>query len=375
MKTKQHQWMFKATVMTLALILLSGLLAPHFIKQLVAKEMDSLHIQQAEPKEDKHAVYEPVLPDYTVKYGRDFAAHDSFHHDVWHYRANLKGNDGQEYGVQWTVYRIANGDHQGIGWNNAQIYTAQVVVSTANHSWSQQRISRGGIGQAGVMMYPFRLWIDDWSWVSNNNFAMPSHLMVKTDDFKVSLNNASYGPFVLNGDKGYKKTHDLMSIASYSFSAPFLKTKGTLTLNGREVKVQGLAWLDKEWGNHLISTPSLRWDSFNLHLTDGRVLSLTQYHNSQNIRYISGTLSRKNGSTTIIKNDEVRIYPLERQRLLNGKELPLRWVIELPKYQISLITQSLNKELWLPFWVPSWEGPIVVTGSHKGVGFMQLTGY
>ncbi|TVO39098.1 lipocalin-like domain-containing protein [Vibrio algivorus] len=374
MKTKRYQWMFKVAVMTLAFLLLSGLLAPNFVKELVAKEIDHLHIQ-AESKEGNQAVYDPVLPDYTIKYGKDFAEHGGFHNEVWHYRANLKGDDGLDYGVQWTVYRVANGDHQGVGWENAQIYTAQVVVSTSKHSWSQQRIARGGIGQAGVMMYPFRLWIDDWSWVSNNNFAIASQLNVKTDDFQVTLQNAAYGPFVLNGDKGYEKTHDLMSTASYSFSAPFIKAKGSLILNGKAVKVSGIAWLDKEWGNHLVANRSLRWDTFNLHLSDGRVLSLTQYHNPQNIRYISGSLSSKNGSTIKIKDSEVRIYPIEKQQLLNGRLLPLRWVIELPNYQISLITQSLNKELWLPFWIPSWEGPIEVTGSHKGVGFMQLTGY
>ena len=98
MKTKRHQWMFKATVMTLAFLLLSGLLVPHFVKELVAKEIDQLHLQ-AEPKEGNQAVYDPVLPDYTIKYGKDFAEHDGFHNEVWHYRANLKGDDGLDYGV------------------------------------------------------------------------------------------------------------------------------------------------------------------------------------------------------------------------------------------------------------------------------------
>lgn len=374
MKTKPWQWMRNTAVIMLTYTILAGLFEPYFTPPLMAKEMDEYPSQVASKTENKFT-YDPVLPDYTIQYGQDFAEHEHFHNEVWHYRANLKGDDGKEYAVQWAVYRVANGDQQGIGWKNAQVYTAQVVVSTAQQSWSQQRIARGGIGQAGVMMYPFRLWIDDWAWISNNNFALPGELTVKTDDFQVSLHSASYGPFVLNGDKGYKKTHDLMSTAAYSFSAPFLKAKGTLTLNGREVQVQGLAWLDKEWGNHLVANQSLYWDQFNLHLTDGRVLSLTQYHNPQNMLYISGTLSSKEGATTLIKDDEVRIYPLEKEYLLNGKELPLRWVIEIPKYQMSLITQSLNKELWLPFLVPSWEGPIVVKGSHKGVGFMQLTGY
>ncbi|WP_105902724.1 lipocalin-like domain-containing protein [Vibrio gangliei] len=374
MKTQKHHKVLKCAVAVLSLVVLAGLLLPHFVKDIVAKEIEP--VTQYVPEEDNSkSVYDPVLPDYTIKFGQDFAEHPTFHNEVWHYKANLKGEDGQEYGVQWTVYRVANGDSQGLGWKNTQVYTAQVVVSNPEHAWLQQRLSRGGIGQAGVMMYPFRLWIDDWSWVSNNNYAVPSQLNIKADEFSLKLNNAAYGPFVLNGDNGYKRTHDLMSTASYSFSAPFLKTKGVLDLNGRKVKVEGVAWVDKEWGNHLVADRSLRWDNFSIHLSDGRVLSLTQYHNPQNMRYISGSIAGRDGSKIHLKNGEVRIYPLEKHRVSNGRDLPLRWVIEIPRLQVSLITESLNNELWLPFWIPSWEGPIVVTGSHKGVGFMQLTGY
>lgn len=374
MKNKKSQRLLKWTIAIVLSVLMISLLTPSLIKDLVAQEVKH-SVEHSTNKEKASSVYEPVLPDYTIDYSKDFAEHVGFHNDVWHYKANLKGDDGLDYAVQWGMYRVANGDVQGVGWHNTQVYTAQVVVSNAQQSWMQQRLARGGIGQAGALMYPFRLWIDNWSWVSNHNFAVPSLLNVVTDDFSVLLKNANGGPFVLNGDNGYKKTHDLLSTASYSFSAPFLKTQGLLKLNGREVKVQGVAWLDKEWGNHLIADRSLRWDSFNIHLEDGRALSITQYHNPQNLRYISGLIAGNDGQKATISNDEVRIYPLEQNRLLNGRQLPLRWVIEIPKLHISLITKTLNNELWLPFWIPSWEGPIEVTGSHQGVGFMQLTGY
>lgn len=370
LKHPVKKWVF----LSLFFLLILGGTTQHWEKDLAAQELGNGTLPVIKGGEGK-AVYEPVLPDITINVGKDFNEHPNYHHEVWHYKANVKGDDGREYGIQWTMYRISNGDYQGVGWKNAQIYIAQAVVSTEDQSWSQQRISRGGIGQAGVLMDPLRMWIDDWLWKSNNNFSMPSQLQVKADDFSIDLTSASYGPFVLNGDKGYKKTHDLLSTASYSFSAPFLKTKGVLMLNGKEVNVQGLAWLDKEWGNHLIASNTLRWDAFSIHLKDGRALALTQYHHPQKIRYIIGTLSSKDGSVIDIDNDDIHLYPLETYPLLNGKILPLRWVIEIPKYKISLITQFYNKEMWLPYWVPSWEGPILVTGSQTGVGFIQLMGY
>ncbi|OEF23508.1 lipocalin-like domain-containing protein [Vibrio rumoiensis] len=368
------QWTLKFLLFGIVIVMIIGVSMPYWAKRIVAQELGIKSIETVK-NSDKQAIYEPVLPDTAIKVGKDFNEHPSFHNETWHYKANLKGEDGKEYGVQWTMYRIANGDHLGVGWKNSQIYTAQVAISTPDQSWSDQRISRGGIGQAGVLMNPFRMWIDDWIWQSSNNFSMPSRLHVKTDDFAINLTSAAYGPFVLNGDKGYKKTHDLLTTASYSYSAPFLKAKGSLILNGKEVAVHGQAWLDKEWGNHLISDSTLRWDAFSIHLADGRSLALTHYHNPQDIRYISGTLAGKDGSVINIDSDDVRLYPLETHQLANGRLLLLRWVIEIPKYKISLITQSTNQEMWLPFWIPSWEGPIKVTGSQTGVGFMQLTGY
>ncbi|MBD1577315.1 carotenoid 1,2-hydratase [Vibrio sp. S11_S32] len=352
------------------MVLCALILMPSLFKNFLTKTPESVEVT---PLHYDKFVYEPVLPGKAVSIVKDMNEHTAFHYETWHYRANVKGSDGKDYGVQWLMYRIANSDNTGVGWKNAQIYTTQVVVSTAGKSWAQQRIARGGVGQAGVLMDPFRLWIDNWSWQSSNNTAAPSRIMVHSDDFSVDLRTASFGPYVLMGDKGYKVTHDLLSKASYQFSAPFLRTKGKLVLNGKTVEVQGLAWIDKEWGNDLVPEKGFAWDAFSIHLTDGRTLALNQYHQQDQMKYVTGTLAARNGSVINIDNDDIRLYPLEKVTLLDGRVLPLRWVIEIPKYDISLITQTMKKELWLPFWIPSWEGPIRVTGSQMGVGFMQLT--
>jgi predicted secreted hydrolase len=47
----------------------------------------------------------------------------------------------------------------------------------------------------------------------------------------------------------------------------------------------------------------------------------------------------------------------------------------VPRYNIDLKTSPVNKQSWLPFIVPYWEGAINTNGSDLAHGYMQLTGY
>lgn len=114
-----------------------------------------------------------------------------------------------------------------------------------------------GIGQAGVVGNPIRMWIDDWAWRSKQNDALPSQLSVNSQNFSVNLTNFSFGPLIANGENGYEKITqsaipvpdaESNDLAIYSFSQPFVKTKGVLEVDGKEIMVRGLAWVDKEWG-------------------------------------------------------------------------------------------------------------------------------
>ena len=60
---------------------------------------------------------------------------------------------------------------------------------------------------------------------------------VKTDTFGLELDTVAKGPYVLNGDNGYQKKHDLLPVASYNFSAPFLSLSGVLNLRSEERRV------------------------------------------------------------------------------------------------------------------------------------------
>ncbi|UUM31672.1 lipocalin-like domain-containing protein [Vibrio japonicus] len=321
-------------------------------------------------------VFEPVLPDVAVKLPQDFSFHDHFQHEWWHFFANVVDDNGEEYGVQWSYFRIAESDNAGSGWLNPQIYVSHVVVSNKHDVWKEQRIARGGIGQAGLVNKPFRVWIDNWYWRSLGATPFPGQLVASTDNFDIDLISSAIGPYVLPGEYGYQKKHDLLPVASYNLTAPFVRVKGTLKLgNDKSVRVEGNAWLSKEWGSGLMAEGQKGWDWFVLRLNDEATLSVSRYRQDKQLPYVFGTLSTNDGKVVPITSQELILKPLQPNHRIGGKEIPTQWLIQIPKHKISLTAQAINSDLFLPFVIPYWEGPIKAWGTHNATGFMQLTGY
>ncbi len=324
---------------------------------------------------ENKTIFEPVLPNEYVSLPEDFKFHPQYQHEWWNYFAKLKDSNGETYNVQWSYFRVATDERDTNGWQNPQLYTSHIVISRGSKVWKEQRAARGGIGQAGMQNRPFSLWIDNWNWRSLGATPFPGKLTVATDEFSVDLNTQTNGPFVINGDRGFQVKHALQSIASFSFSAPFLKVKGTLNVDGQQIAVSGSAWTQKEWGSGLIGKGQQGWDWFIFNLGDGRALSVSRYRHHNQTPHIFGTLSTHSGEVVNLSEKDIALKPLPVTRLPNGKQLPLLWVISIPSYGIELTTRAYNSNMWLPFVIPYWEGPILASGSNEAWGFMQLTGY
>ncbi|HAS8284034.1 lipocalin-like domain-containing protein [Vibrio vulnificus] len=320
-------------------------------------------------------IFEPVLPNKKVSLPEDFKFHEQYQHEWWHYFATLQDEFGKFYTVQFSLFRIATDEREVSGWQNPQLYLANVVLTGKEKIWREQRVARGGIGQAGSTNKPFRMWIDNWTWRSLGTTPFPGSLTIATDDFSLELATRTGGPFVLNGDKGYQVKHDLESVASFSISAPFLDVKGSMFLEGRRIEVTGNAWLQKEWGSNLFEEGQQGWDWFTFNLDNDKALSISRYRHQSRVPYIFGTLSTSSGKVIPLTEKDVTVYPILYTTLSDGKRIPLQWAIEIPSQDIYVQTKAVQQEMWLPFLIPYWEGPINVAGSKSGRGFMQLTGY
>ena len=319
-------------------------------------------------------VFEPVVKGNKLQFPKDYGSHPEYRAEWWYFTTNLESESGKQIALQWTLFRMATGDEETKGWKTPQMYMAHAVITTKKKTWRAERFARGGIGQAGVILSPFRAWLDNWTWRSKDSSPFPGRLEFADDNMKAILDITQAGSIVLQGDNGYSRKHPLLDIASYYYSAPFLNVKGMLELDGETYRVKGQGWFDREWSSSMLSLQQQGWDWFSIHLDDGSALMVSQLREHGEKPYFFGSRSWKNGKVVKLDNHQIRMKPI-KYFSVKGKQFPLIWEIEIPSQSIKIETTVVRREQWLPFIFPYWEGPIRVTGSHKGKGFMELTGY
>ncbi|MCW8327816.1 carotenoid 1,2-hydratase [Photobacterium sp. SDRW27] len=354
-------------------------------RQIVALLLCALALVGCEPveqqsnasdilRQDLTGTFEPVVPGKPLSFPQDHLAHPGFRAEWWYLTANLESDTGETFGVQWTLFRFATSTEKGDGWKSPQMYMAHTVVTSKNKTWHAERFARGGIGQAGVVSKPYRAWLDNWSWRSYGDTPFPGQLEFADGAMAGDLTVSNQGALIYQGDNGYSKKHATEDIASYYFSAPFLDISGSLQLDGKSYQVKGNGWYDREWSSVGLSEKQLGWDWFSIHLDDGSALMVYQIREKDAKPYYFGSLSWPDGKTIILQPGDIRLTPMSFTTH-KGKNYPLDWRVDVPAHQIELKVDVVRKEQWLPFVFSYWEGPIKVSGSHSGQGFMELTGY
>ena len=65
----------------------------------------------------------------------------------------------------------------------------------------------------------------------------------------------------------------------------------------------------------------------------------------------------------------------------NEKRAALQYLMFLNKRGVvvqrgvDVTVDALNSDAWMGLSIPYWEGPVSVTGSHAGEGYLEMTGY
>ena len=283
--------------------------------------------------------FTPVKRGNTVELPRDHMSHPDFQLEWWYLTFVLSAEDGQEFGLQYTLFRfntelnappsvkvnaensaeVNANNHIAKNWSNGQQWMGHASLHTAEQHYFEERFASGGVGNAYVNQQPFTTVIDDWVWKAaqakvqtgaESKAMFPSVLKVafgqssthhpvringkipttaadslselndapSVSAVKVSLNLDTYGPFIKQGDNGYSKKTQDERLRSYYYSQPFINAEGTLNIEGNSVKVTGKGWFDHEWTSHLANSEAMGWDWFSLHLDDGSKLMAFRMH-------------------------------------------------------------------------------------------------
>ncbi|WP_145108417.1 lipocalin-like domain-containing protein [Cereibacter sediminicola] len=311
-----------------------------------------------------------------LAFPRDHGPHPDYRIEWWYLTSVLTGEDGRDYGIQWTLFRSALAPREGAGWDSPQLWLGHAALTTPDRHFAAERYGRGGIGQAGVVAEPFEAWIDDWRMTGT---APPGadplsalELSAAGQDFGYALRLAAQGPLVPQGEQGYS-VKSAAGQASWYYSQPFYEVEGQLEIDGETIAVTGQAWLDREWSSQPLAADQTGWDWFSLMFDDGARLMGFRLRDS-GAGYTSATWIEPDGRPAPMPPGALRVTPL-RVAQVAGREIPVDWRLELPARDLDVTVEAMNDAAWMGTSVPYWEGPITISGSHSGRGYLEMTGY
>ncbi|MCY1465250.1 Lipocalin-like domain protein [compost metagenome] len=55
--------------------------------------------------------------------------------------------------------------------------------------------------------------------------------------------------------------------------------------------------------------------------------------------------------------------------------MPTRWRVQVPSQGVDVQLDALEPKAWMHTSFPYWEGPVRISGSVGGRGYLEMTGY
>jgi len=323
-----------------------------------------------------------------LAFPRDHGAHPGYRTEWWYVTGLVDAADGDSYGFQITFFRqgLDPGDpNPGTSQLRArQIVAAHLAVADISNERFEhaERLRRADGALAGFSEADLDVWLDDWEIESTE----PGVISVQAQDVAagigLELELRPQRELVLHGDRGYSRKGADEANASAYVSWTRLAVDGQLEMDGALLKVGGTAWFDHEWGTSQLGEGVVGWDWFSLRLDGGRDLMVYRLRRADGNAdsHSSGTLVGTDGGLVRLDRDDVELEILNWwQSPATGARYPSRWRLRVPDAGIDLEISSLLAASELDgsatTGVIYWEGPVAVTGSATGEGYVELTGY
>ncbi|HWI12063.1 MAG TPA: lipocalin family protein, partial [Burkholderiaceae bacterium] len=166
------------------------------------------------------------------------------------------------------------------------------------------------------------------------------------------------------------------------YSEPQLAVRGTLTLAGRAVAVQGRAWLDHEWSDAFIPRQAVGWDWIGMNLDDGSALTAFRLRRADGGSvYAGGSFRRGGEAVRAFGPDEVRFTPGRVWvSAATRARYPVQWQIETPagRFGVAALLDDQELDSRGSTGAIYWEGLselLDASGRRIGRGYLELTGY
>jgi predicted secreted hydrolase len=282
---------------------------------------------------------------------------------------------GKRFGFELVFFRM--GQQQTVdnpsAWAIKDLFLAHAALTDIDGRkfYFDQRPNRQGPGIAGASFADQRVWNGNWQVRWNGETQT---LDAVTSAFRFHLDMRHVKPFVINGENGVSQKAAERGRASHYVSFPRLAVSGSVTLAGHNADtVTGQAWMDHEWFTEQLAADQVGWDWFSVQLDDNTELMLFDLRRQDGSidPYSSGTFVDAAGHAHHLRSGDFLLTPGRK----SGK-YPVEWKLRVPSLHIDLDCRAaVDQELRVADGPHYWEGAVTYAGSHKGVGYLEMTGY
>jgi predicted secreted hydrolase len=321
---------------------------------------------------------------------RDHGAHAAFSSEWWYYTGHLRAADGRRFGYELTFFRygVAPGDPAPRAgesrWRGNQLFPAHLALTdeAGRRFVYTSRFAREALGMGRAAAGRLDVRVGGW-WLRDDRGAFRMH--AASDAVGLDLVDVAEKPPEVHGHDWVSLKAACATCASHYYSMTRLRTSGWLNYRGERLRVDGLSWMDHEFGSDELQPDQAGWDWFSLQLDDRR--EIMDYR----LREKSGALTPESSGSLVDPRGAVR-YLTREQVVVDATGTwtsphthgiyPSGWRMRVPSagLDLTLVPVLADQELAdVAGGVSYWEGAVDVretaSGKHRGVGYVELTGY
>ncbi|RDH43221.1 lipocalin-like domain-containing protein [Zooshikella ganghwensis] len=350
---------------------------------------------------DLSIFYPRVKTPIPLEWPADHYAHPKYRSEWWYFTGHMSPESSRTstslskqqnlskppiLGFQFTLFRqralppiTQKTIHNA--WQTPQIYMGHLAIThhQAQRHRAAQRFSREGPGLAGVSDNQRYLHVLDWQIQPTPNGWWPVRISARDQKQQIGINLQLFPlkPVVLQGNLGFSQKSNHPENASMYYSYTRLKAWGSMYWQNQSTTVKGLAWFDHEWSSSSLGANQVGWSWFALQLDNYHELMLYQIRNKQGeISWSDAAMIDESGSRLPLKVSDITIDTLQHwTSSKTGRRYPSQWRITIPRYAIDLDIMPTINDQEMRLALHYWEGAVTLSGSHKGQGYVELTGY
>ncbi len=322
-----------------------------------------------------------------LSFPRDHGAHPAMRTEWWYITGHGRQTNGHLLGFQLTFFRTRVDAAQNLKSRFAarQLIFAHVAVTDlqGGRLWHDQAIAREGFGLAQAATDDTDLRLGRWRLRREGPVQTSTYrAQLPARDIGLDLVFQTTQALLLQGEQGFSRKGPELKQASYYYSQPQLAARGVLSLQGKQLPIEGRAWLDHEWSEEILHPEAVGWDWIGINLDDGSALTAFRLRRADgSTLWAGGSFRTADGRLRNFAAHEVQMQALHHWASpLSQARYPVRWHVQSPigRHVVAALLDNQELDSRSSTGAIYWEGLSELLdeqGRRVGLGYLEMTGY